>query len=127
MNRVYYLIFDRNLAMNNNSIYQSNHDFIFIGHRVSEVVCFVAVGRRLQQQQLVGVALPPHSLHERLLDTASMAEDYVVQVLLLKVNEILNLFQISKSSNKILKQSIQKLLNLKAYLVHWADVAYNGV
>lgn len=100
MNRVYYLIFDRNLAMNNNSIYQSNHDFIFIGHRVSEVVCFVAVGRRLQQQQLVGVALPPHSLHERLLDTASMAEDYVVQVLLLKVNEILDLIQISKSSNK---------------------------
>ena len=85
MNRVYYLIFDRNLAMNNNLNHQSNHDFIFIGHRVSEVVCFVAVGRRLQRQQLVDVALPPHSLHERLLDTALMAEDYAVQVLLLKV------------------------------------------
>ena len=85
MNRVYYLIFDRNLTMIKNSIYQSYHGFIFIVHRVSEVVCFVAVGRRRLQQQLVGVGLPPHSLHERLLDTALMAAGYAVQGLLLKI------------------------------------------
>ena len=85
MNRVYNLKLDQNLAMIKNSIHQKNHGFIFIGHRVSEVVCFVAVGRLLLQQQLVGVARQPHSLHERLLDTALMAEDYAVQVLLLKV------------------------------------------